>query len=75
MADKITRRHLARLSGAVAAGLAASGQAAAQEAPPAPPSPEQLLEQRKAARVRAGEELGAFELGYADEPLFRLVVR
>jgi hypothetical protein len=31
--------------------------------------------QKKNNRVRAGEELAAFPLDYADEPLFRLVLK
>ncbi len=78
MADTITRRHLAGFSAALAtsaAGLSASLPANAQQAPVAPAAPQELLDQRKANRVRAAEELASFDLGYADEPLFRLVLK
>lgn len=79
MADTLTRRHLARLSGVVAAsgvGLVTAPPVGAQQASAASAANTQdLLEQKKANRIRAAQELAAFELDYADEPLFRLVLK
>jgi len=72
---KLTRRHLATLSGALvtAWGVPTALLLAAPQA--APPEPADLLSQRKADIARASDALRAFDLKTSDEPMFRLVVR
>ncbi len=71
--DKLSRRDLATLSGALALAATSSRLQAAPQDPPAPSS--DLLAERKARIARASEDLRTFELKYADEPIFRLVIR
>lgn len=75
--DKLSRRDLATFASAlaVAAGPGAALRAAPQDAPQSGQNAPDLLTQRKASVARASEELRGFELGYADEPIFRMVVR
>ncbi|MCW5964278.1 MAG: hypothetical protein KIT83_09575 [Bryobacterales bacterium] len=75
--DKLSRRDLATFASALAvvagprSALRAEPQAASQPARDAT----DLLTQRKASVARASEELRAFDLEYADEPIFRMVIR
>ncbi len=67
-----SRRQFAATVTAAVAAAPTAAQAAPQESPS---SPQDLLARRKESVVRASEELRKFELQYADEPAFRLVVR
>jgi hypothetical protein len=73
---KMTRRLFAAMPAvAIPAATIPAASARAQAQTASAEVPVDLLERRRQNVQRSSEELRRFELGYTDEPLFRLIVR